>query len=137
MVGCVITMSAGFLAQRRENMVNQNDLEYLLDMVQRNEITADRANIEMVRMERVRIVNARIPKDVRAALNGAVKNGELCHKKKDGRKPEVYYHPNFEYLANEERNKIAMDTVEALLKTLAPCCGRAVFEVISAGGKAK
>ena len=29
----------------------------------------------------------------------------IGHKKKDGHKPECYYHPNFEYLANAARNK--------------------------------
>ncbi len=93
--------------------LTQNDLEWLRDMVQRGEMTAERANVEKVRMARVQVVKS-LPAQVRSALNTAVKAGELCHMKKDGRKPEVYYHPNFEHLANEERNRAEKQTLEAL-----------------------
>jgi len=83
----------------------QNDLEYLKDMIDLGKITALQANVEMVRMQRVKVVANSIPSHIRKALNDAVKTGYLAHKKKDGRKPEVYYHPNFEHLANEERNR--------------------------------
>lgn len=98
--------------------INQNDLEYLKDMIQRGEMTPDKANVEMVRMARVRVIQARVPSDVRKALNAAVKSGELCHKKKDHHKPEVYYHPNFEHLANAERSKIEKESLEALAGVL-------------------
>lgn len=100
------------------NKLNQNDMEWLIDMVQRGEMTADRANVEKVRMARVLIV-AKLPTEVRSALNAAVRVGEISHKKKDGWKPEVYYHPNFEHLANEERNRIEKQTLEALLGVVA------------------
>ncbi|NJJ38569.1 hypothetical protein [Paenibacillus apii] len=93
--------------------LEQNDIEWLRDMLSRGKITADQANVEKVRMARVQVVN-RLPADVRNALNDAVKEGKLCHKKKDGRKPEVYYHPNFEHLANEERNCAEKKILEAL-----------------------
>ncbi len=99
--------------------LNQNDLEYLKDMIGRGNLTADQANVEMVRMARVKVIQSRVPADVRKALNAAVKNGELCHKKKDGRKPEVYYHPNFEHLANEARNRAEREMLEALAGVLA------------------
>jgi hypothetical protein len=101
------------------NRLSQNDLEWLIDMVRRGEMTAEQANVEKVRMARVLVVS-KLPADVRRALNAAVKSGKLCHKKRDdGRKPEVYYHPNFEHLANEERNRIERETLEALAKVLA------------------
>ncbi|OAZ43382.1 hypothetical protein [Paenibacillus polymyxa] len=93
--------------------LTQNDLEWLKDMVQRGEITADQANVEKVRMARV-VVVTKLPAQVRSVLNAAVKTGELSHMKKDGRKPEVYYHPNFEHLANEERNRSEKKMLEAL-----------------------
>lgn len=99
--------------------LNQNNLEQLKDMLDRGEITALQANVEMVRMARVKVVVNSIPSQIRKALNEAVKAGELCHKKKDGRKPEVYYHPNFEYLANEERNRAEREMLEALVGILA------------------
>ncbi len=99
--------------------LNQNDLEYLQDLMQKKSLTAAQANIEMVRMARVRIIVGSLPFSVRNALNSAVKNGELCHKKKDNLLPEVYYHPNFEHLANGERNKIAREAVTSISKVLA------------------
>jgi len=98
-------------------MINQNDLEHLQDLLQRGEITAAQANVEMVRMERVRVVYS-APRDIRAALNAAVKTGELGHKKKDGRKPEVYYHPSFEHMANEERGRIELESIQAIAAIL-------------------
>jgi hypothetical protein len=95
-------------------------MEYLKDMVKLGKMTADQANVEMVRMERVYIVNASIPREVRAALNAAVKAKYLGHKKREGRKPEVYYHPAFEYLVNGERNQYELDILNALAKV----CGR-------------
>lgn len=99
--------------------LNQNDLEYLKNMLQRGEITSLQANVEMVRMARVKVVRNSIPSEIRKALNTAVKNGELCHKKKGDRKPEVYYHPNFEHLANQERNLVENKMLEALAKVIA------------------
>jgi len=99
-------------------MKNQNDMEHYADMVTRGVMTAEQANVEMVRGERVRVVS-KLPKDVRNALNSAVKNGLLCHKKKSGKKPEVYYHPDFEYLANAERNLAERKAIEALKSVMA------------------
>lgn len=98
--------------------LTQNNLEQLKDMLDRGEITALQANVEMVRMARVKVVVNSIPSQIRKALNEAVKVGELCHKKKDGRKPEVYYHPNFEYLANQERNQAEKRMLLALAGTM-------------------
>ena len=94
-------------------MRNQNDIERLQDQLQRGLITADQANIQMVRNERVRVVK-KLSRGIRSVLNKAVKNGELGHMKKDGRKPEVYYHPGFEYLAKKERSKEEHRIIRAL-----------------------
>ena len=99
--------------------IKQNDMEYLKDMLGRGELTADQANVEKVRMQRVMLVNGSLPISVRKALNGAVKAGYLAHKKKDSLKPEVYYHPTFEYLANKERNDRERAAVENLKKVFA------------------
>lgn len=98
-------------------MLNQNDLEHLQDLLERGEITADEANVEMVRTARVRIVTNSMPKQVRKALNDAVKSGKLGHYKKDRNKPEAYFHPSFDYLARSERNRIEQETIQALMKT--------------------
>ena len=99
--------------------LKQNDRIYLSDMVDRGEMTADQANVAKVRMMRVELVTSRIPQQVRKALNAAVKRGELGHMKKDGHKPEAYYHPTFEYLANDERRKYERYVISALFGVLA------------------
>lgn len=95
-------------------MSKQNDIEWLIDQIQLGNMTPEKANVEMVRMERVRVIKRSLPAQARSALNAAVKSGELGHKKREGRKPEVYYHPNFEHLANEERNRAEKEMLEAL-----------------------
>lgn len=89
-------------------MLNQNDLEWLQDMLQQGKITADQATLEKVRMARVQVVSS-LPASVRSSLNMAVKEKRLGHMKKSGLKPEVYYHPEFEHLANTKRKDIEHD----------------------------
>lgn len=84
--------------------LQQNDLEHIKDLLQRGEITTDRANIMMVFAKRVKLVTSSIPANVRKVLNEAVKAGELGRVKKEGHKPEAYFHPTFEYLVAGERN---------------------------------
>jgi len=100
--------------------LKQNDRERLQDLVQRGEITADQANIEKIRMQRVQLVTGRIPAQVRKALNDAVKRGELRHMKRDGRKPEAYYHPTFESFAKHERCEHERSIIKALARIVAP-----------------
>lgn len=93
--------------------LTQNQLEHLQDHLERGEITADQANVEMVKMSRVMVVS-RLPAGVRKALNSAVKSGELGRMKKEGHKPEVYFHPDFDHLARSERNKREREIIEAI-----------------------
>lgn len=95
--------------------LSQNDMERLSDQVHRGLMTAEQANIEKVRTQRVLLATGRIPADVRRALNAAVKRGELGHMKKDGDKPEAYYHPTFEYMAKAARAEHERSVVRALL----------------------
>jgi hypothetical protein len=99
--------------------LSQNDMERLSDQVHRGLMTAEQANVEKVRTQRVLLATGRIPSDVRKALNAAVKRGELGHMKKDGNKPEAYYHPTFEYLAKGARAEHERSVVRALLAVCA------------------
>lgn len=94
-------------------MARQNDIEHLQDLMQRGELTAAQANVQMVRDQRYRMVINRLPADVRKALNEAVRSGLLGHMKKDGHKPECYFHPTFDYLAKAERNRIQRQVMNA------------------------
>jgi hypothetical protein len=91
----------------------QNIRERLLDRMDHGELTADDANVALVRAERFRIVY-RLPANVRRALNAAVKRGELGHLPKDGLRPEAYFHPTFAYLAKVERDRIEQHAIAAL-----------------------
>lgn len=77
------------------------------------------ANVLAVKLMGVRIVEGKIPSDVRKALNTAVKNGELGHLKKYGLKPEVYFHPNSLYNARKAQSKKASEGLAAIFKV---CC---------------
>jgi hypothetical protein len=91
----------------------QNNLEILEDQLQRGIITVDEANIKNVLNERILVVT-KLPASVRKALNLAVKDGRLGHLKKDEMNPEVYFHPNFKYMAIEERDKVVSAKIRAL-----------------------
>lgn len=99
--------------------LNQNDWESIKDRVQRSELTIEQSHVEQVKCRRVLLCTSRVPADVRKALNTAVKAGTLGHMKKDGHKPEAYFHPTFEYLAKAERNEHVADVARAL----AAVCG--------------
>lgn len=99
--------------------LNQNDFEYIKDQMDIGNLSADQANVEMVKAARVRVINGSMPASVRKALNAAVKSGELGHKAKSNNKPEVYYHLSFEHLANAERSRIERETLNALMSV---CC---------------
>lgn len=95
--------------------LNQNERIRIIDALETGKISADEANVEMVRSQRVRLIESPIPRDVRKALNNAVKVGTLGHKSKSGNKPEAYYHPRFEHLAKAERNEHKRAVERALL----------------------
>lgn len=96
-----------------KNANEQKCLEVLKDHLDLGLITADQANVQMVRNERFRVIT-KLSREVRSALNKAVKAGELGHMKKDGLLPEIYYHPSFKYLADAERRRVLNNGIEAL-----------------------
>ena len=95
-------------------MCKQNNIERVKDLLDRGTITAAQANVQMVRDERFRLITGWLNKDVHKALNMAVRSGELKHLKKEGLKPEAYYHPTFEYLAKAARNKRERESLAAI-----------------------
>ena len=95
-------------------MNQQIAFQYARGMMDSGMSAAD-ANVALVRMEGVRLVKARMPRDVRAALNAGVKDGRLGHLPKDGRKPEAFFHPNSIWNAKEARQREENATIRALL----------------------
>lgn len=51
-------------------------------------------NVEMIRSAATRVVTGRIPAEVRKELMAAVKANHLGRLKKDGLKPEIFFHPD-------------------------------------------
>ena len=94
-------------------MSHQNTVEHLRELM-RQGMSCDEANVELVRSERVRLIRNKIPKQIRKALNSAVRIGKLRHMPKDGHKPEAYYHPEFEYLASGKRAEVRDEVLQAL-----------------------
>ena len=99
-------------------MDSQMARQYAQGMIDSGASAAD-ANVALVRMEGVRLVKARMPREVRAALMAGVRDGRLGHLPKDGRKPEAFFHPNSIWRAKEERQREENATIRAL----ATVCG--------------
>lgn len=74
------------------------------------------ANVEIVLLMGVRIIRAPLSRDVRSALNAAVKDGRLGHLPKDGLMPEAYFKNewSFKIEAEEERQAIATEAIETM-----------------------
>jgi len=60
-------------------------------------------NVEQIRKQASRVIRGRIPAQVRKELMAAVKAGELGHLKKDGLKPEIFFHPDHKNGAKERQ----------------------------------
>ena len=110
-------------------MATQSEIDRIKNSFKDGHMTVDEANVEMVRTERVRLITSRVPADVRKALNAAVKSGYLGHVKKDGDKPEAYYHPTFEYLVAGERNDYERRKNAAIVRAMSAVVARPYEQV--------
>ena len=89
-------------------------------------------NVEQIRASAYRVVRGRIPREVRKELMAAVKAGLLGHLKKDGLKPEIFYHPDHRNGAIELQKREAAYAVSCIAKALASPAD--VREAIAAAG---
>lgn len=96
-------------------MNQQSALEHAKAMMEQGK-TAAEANVELVRMEGVRLVTGRIDRDTRNPLLAAVARGQLGHLPKKGLKPAAFFHPNSLAKAKSLRNQAAHSSVEAIKK---------------------
>ncbi len=87
----------------------------------------DEANIRMIEAERFRLIEAPLLREVRSALNAAVREGRLGHLKKDELMPETYYHPGFKYMAVHARKEVARRAITAIGKVSAQNHGDGSF----------
>ena len=75
-------------------------------------------NVEVIRSEKTRIVRGTVPSQVRKELNSAVKAGELGHLRKDGLKPELYFHPDYLESARDLQREEAMSAICDIKKVI-------------------
>ena len=95
-------------------MDQQSALTYARDMMDTKGTSADDANVQVVRMRGVVIIKGRIPREVRNAYMRAVKSGQLGRLKKEGLKPEAFFHPNSIWNAKDQRAAIENASLRAI-----------------------
>lgn len=76
-------------------------------------------NVEQIRAHATRVVRGRIPAQVRKELMDAVKAGILGRLKKDGLKPEIFFHPDHKHGAAERQKSEAAYSVSCIAKVMA------------------
>jgi hypothetical protein len=75
-------------------------------------------NVTAILFHAMRVVRGKIPPQVRRELSTAVKAGVLGHLKKDGLKPEVYFHPDHKHGAIERQKCEALFAVDNIAKVI-------------------
>lgn len=78
------------------------------------------ANVAIVRMMGVRLIDSRVPREARAALQAGVRSGQLGHLAKKGLEPEAFFHPNAKAHAKDLRAREARKAIDALKVVIAP-----------------
>ncbi len=86
-------------------------------------------NVEMIRCRATRVVKGKIPAQVRKELMQGVKDGHLGHLKKDGLKPEVFYHPCHKHGAIEVQKR-EEEYSKNILENFANVCKQASVKAI-------
>lgn len=88
-------------------------------------------NVENILCRGSRVIRGRVPAQVRKELNAAVRAGVLGRLKKDGLKPEVYFHPCNKNSAIEIQKREALYGIECIAKVVAsPAQVRAGIEAM-------
>lgn len=89
--------------------------EYAQGMLESGELKdAAAANIAIVRMMSIRIIDGAVPLEVRKGLLAGVKEKQIGRLAKKGDLPEVFFHPNAKWYAMEQREKYARQRAESL-----------------------
>lgn len=76
-------------------------------------------NVTQILCQGSRIIRGPIPARVRAQLRAAVKDRVLGHLKKDGLKPEIFYHPDHKHLARELQVREATYAISCIASVMA------------------
>lgn len=76
-------------------------------------------NVEQILSQATRVVRGRIPLSVRQELMRAVHAGALGRLKKDGLKPEIFFHPDHRHGAIERQQREAAYAISCIAKVIA------------------
>lgn len=76
-------------------------------------------NAEQIRCQASRVIRGRMPAEVRRELMDAVAKGFLGRLKKDGLKPEVFFHPDHKNGAIERQRREAEYAVSCVAQVMA------------------
>lgn len=76
-------------------------------------------NVEQIRKQATRVVVGKIPACVRKELREAVKLGFLGHLKKDGLRPEIFFHPDHKNGAIARQNREAAYSISCIASVVA------------------
>ena len=75
-------------------------------------------NAMRIRVGGSKVINAPMPAQVRKELMAAVKSGHLGRLKKDGLKPEMFFHPDRKNEALERQKKEALYSVSCIASVM-------------------
>lgn len=73
-------------------------------------------NVQNILCQATRVVRGRIPAEVRKELMTAVKAGALGRLRKDGLKPEIFFHPDHKHGAIERQQREVEYAIKCLSK---------------------
>lgn len=76
-------------------------------------------NVQNILIQGTRVVQSVVPAQVRKELRAAVKAGVLGHLKRDGLKPEIFYHPDHRHGAIERQKREAEYAVSCIARVMA------------------
>jgi hypothetical protein len=76
-------------------------------------------NVANILAQGMRVIGGRVPAEVRAELRAAVRDGVLGHLKKDGLKPEIFFHPSHKNGAVERQQREAAYSVTCIASVIA------------------
>lgn len=75
-------------------------------------------NVMQIRCQATRVIRGTIPQQVRRELMAAVKVGGLGRLKKDGLKPEIFFHPDHFHGAVERQKTEALYSVNCIASVM-------------------
>jgi hypothetical protein len=93
-------------------------------------------NVTDILVQATRVVRGPIPAQVRAELRAAVKAGVLGHLKRDGLKPEIFYHPDHKHGAIQRQKDEAAYSIKCIAGVMLTGSERAEATMTNLAGAA-